>query len=1544
MKRKTTILALIIAALFMASCDNIASPETSLNGNSQTGLFVLKIDSLSTGRTILPAANINDFEKFDLTFTAGGQSPVIVSKTRAEIGEAIELAQGTWALEITAYITGPGEELVPAARGSESDIQIVAGTTVSKPVALNAIVSEGEGTFAYTVNYPGWVAIAQMTITPLSDGGTAEQTLDFIVSDPAIGALALNAGYYRVVTALTFEDNNAGKHEILHIYKNLTSSVTYTFTPANFEAITVTSTADSGTGTFRAALNNVSDGGAVKVMLPVGSVITLTNALPEINKSISIEGNGVILDGSGIGNTSQLLNISNTYAAVVIKRVHFRNRTTSGGYGAAIRNDGILTLQSCIFSGNKTTGSYGGAVYTSGTLTVQGCTFYNNTSGSYGGAIYRYGGTLTFTGNIFYGNTATYGGPIVYGGGGTVTSGGFNMTDKPDGAGTDQSGWTFTGSDTQVSAIPFGPVSFKLRTGVPAAITTRPEGYPETDFYGEPIPASNAAAGAVQAVSTGYYLDLGVSGSGMISVNAGSANADGLYDSGISVTLEVTDGNEVFWYWTLNGTQLPAQVTPKQYTLTMGGDTAVGAVFCNEVTSVNNTGTGTLRAALTNVSDRGVIRVTLPAGSVINLTSVLPEVNKSITIEGNGVILDGSGIAETGDYSQLLNIGSAGVVIKRVHFRNRTNSDYGAAIRNSGNLTLQSCIFSGNKTTASNAAGGVIYHNGGALTVQGCTFYKNLSNASNYSGSAIYNDFGTLILTGNIFYDNTASLYRPIVINQWGTVISGGFNVTDHPGGTDQSGWTFASSDTQVSVIPFGRVSFKSGKSASGVITARPEDYPDTDFYGDPIPASNAAAGAVQAAVTGYALDYGANGSGTVNIISGSANEDGFYNPGTSVTLQAANGMEVIHYWTLNGTQMQAPPTLNLYTLTINDDTVVRAVFYNEVTSAADGSGTGTLRAALTNVSDGGTIRVTLPAGSVINLTSVLPSIAKSITIEGNGIILDGSGIAETGNYSQLLNTGSSAGVVIKRVHFRNRTNSVYGAAIRNSGNLTLQSCIFSGNKTTASNAYGGAVYHHNGGALTVQGCTFYNNTSGYSGGAIYSSSGTLTFTGNIFYGNTASYGPIVGGGTVTSGGFNMTDKPDGTESSQSGWNFTSGDTQVSSIPFGPVSFKLKTGIPAVITTRPEDYPETDFYGDPIPASNAAAGAVQAVSTGYYLDYGVSGSGTVSVTAGSVNTDGFYDFGASVTLEATEGSKTFLYWTLNGTQLPTQPTPKQYTLTISGDTVVRAVFGSEVTNAADTGTGTLRTALTNASDGDTIKVMLPTGNVINLATVLPQITKSITIEGNGVILDGSGIAGTGNTSQLFYISGSSTTVVIKRFHFRNRTTSYYGTAIGNTGNLTLQSCIFSGNKAGSNGGVIYHSDGVLTVQGCTFYNNTSGYGGAIYKYGGTLTLTGNIFYGNTASYYGPIVYNSSGTSPTSGGFNVTDKPNGTGTSQSGWTFTDGDVQVSELPFELSSFKPKAGALGVITTRPDDYPETDFNGAPIPAANAASGAVQAAASD
>ncbi|GHU72922.1 hypothetical protein FACS189450_11670 [Spirochaetia bacterium] len=1560
MKRTIRLLAAalgtaLLAALLFACANPLMSPGGSGNSIPDSipeGKGIVRIDTgTGAARTAMPATV---FDHYEYWFSQDGGDTVEQKSPGA--GGKFELDAGTgWTVTVKAFAGAEDDTL--AAEGTSAAFNISAGVDAGTiPVTLHAVVGEGAGSFTYSLTYPATAAVESFTLTLLADDSPIDLFYWGIPSPTGTDPLTLSsteadipAGYYLARAVLKKGSVTRGKTEVVHIYNTLDTPLTWTFNDDNFAAPVVTSSADSGPGTLRDIIDGlVTAGETIFISLPEGNRVIRLDSPLYIYYDLTLQGNGVTLTPSASYDDSDVLLTVGSSGTVNISRVHFKNVQLPGFYGSAIYNAyTTVNLESCIFSGNRA--DSGGAIFNNGTLTVKGSTFYGN-SALEGGAILDWG-TLTLTGNVFYGNTAAYY-PVVAPYGNTVTSDGYNVVDLAYGTNDNQSGWTkHTDDKVPISILPVSAVSFRLLSGSGAAnvINPLPGDYPEADFYGNAITAP-AAAGAVQGnvSGTGYVLALSVNNSALGSVTASpEPNEDGLVNGTVTLTATPTGAGNQFVYWLVDGVKSGSS---SSRSLTVTDHTTVQAVFGHvvTVTSLNNSGTGTLRNALDNAQDGDIIRfnagLVTPGTSVIELDNYGLEVTENITIEGNGVTLK-PGASWSGSSSILYVFNSVTVNISRVHFKDGRATNSGAAVYfESGTLNLESCIFSGNEET-NFSGGGAIYNDYGDLTVKGSTFYGNSTSGN---GGAIMN-FGTLTLTGNVFYGNTADYDYPVVADYGNPVTSGGYNVVDLDYGTNtnQSGWAQHGNDkTPINTLPISPVSFKTlGSGAANVITTLPAEYPTTDFYGNAI-SNGAAAGAVQGSVSGggYVLALSVNSSALGSVAATQTpNADGLVSGG-SVTLTATptGSSSVFVYWLVNGANVGSA---NPKTLNVTAHTTVQAVFAHGITvTSLSNSGTGTLRAALANAENGDTIL--LPAGgSVIELDTSL-EIDKDLTIEGNGVTLtpsaswDGSGV--------LLIVGSyGVTAKISRVHFKDGRSTGDGGAIYKGylSTLNLESCIFSGNQAQGS----GAIYNFYG-DLTVKGSTFYGNSvTGNDGGAIYNVNGTVTLTGNVFYGNTTVGDfPVVGAygsGSVTSGGYNVADAVIGTSIGESGWTAAPGDAPISGLPISPVSFRPLTGSGAanVLTTLPAGYPVVDFYGNAI-TDGAAAGAVQgtASGSGFVLALSVNKSALGSVTASPTpNADGLVSGNVILTPVPNGADSEFAYWLVDGVNDGDTANPR--TFNVTAHTTVQAVFSPVViiTSLNDSGTGTLRDAVDNAQNGDIIRfnagLVTPGTSVIALDSML-EVTKNITIEGNGVTLTPSG-AWSVNDSLLgaYDPVGPGITVNISRVHFKDGRTTNAGAAILNDygTTLNLESCIFSGNVgSGASGGAIA-TFGYLTVKGCTFYENSADYGGAIYNdAGGTLTLTGNLFYGNTDTTSGdyPVVWANSGV-VSSGGYNVADVVIGTYNGESGWTAVTGDTTLTDLGISGDpvnddgddGFEPTDANLNIVPSGLSDFPTKDFYG-------------------
>ncbi len=191
---------------------------------------------------------------------------------------------------------------------------------------------------------------------------------------------------------------------------------------------TVTSLADSGPGTLRAAITQADQDitfDTINFDPSVVGTITLASALPDLSQTLTLDGPGasvLTVARSGASGTPAFSVFTvPTWAAVTISGL-----TVSGGNddsGGGISNSGTMTVADSTISGNNAGDLGGGGISNSGTMTVADSTISgNDVSYLGGGGIYN-SGTLTVTDSTISGNESFY-----PGGGGIFNNGTLAVT------------------------------------------------------------------------------------------------------------------------------------------------------------------------------------------------------------------------------------------------------------------------------------------------------------------------------------------------------------------------------------------------------------------------------------------------------------------------------------------------------------------------------------------------------------------------------------------------------------------------------------------------------------------------------------------------------------------------------------------------------------------------------------------------------------------------------------------------------------------------------------------------------------------------------------------------------------------------------------------------------------------------------------------------------------------------------------------------------------------------------------------------------------
>jgi hypothetical protein len=185
--------------------------------------------------------------------------------------------------------------------------------------------------------------------------------------------------------------------------------------------LTVTSPADSGTGSLRAALAAAHKGDTL-VFAPSldGQAITLSSGELLLTKNLTIAGPGAgELTVSG-NNASRVFEVAKgtqvTLSGLTISNGSANGSTNSTVQGGGIYNHGTLTVRACALSDNTAKNNGGGIANDSGaTMTISGSTLsHNSVTQGEGGGIANFS-TMTVSGSTLSGNSAYNGGGIYLG-------------------------------------------------------------------------------------------------------------------------------------------------------------------------------------------------------------------------------------------------------------------------------------------------------------------------------------------------------------------------------------------------------------------------------------------------------------------------------------------------------------------------------------------------------------------------------------------------------------------------------------------------------------------------------------------------------------------------------------------------------------------------------------------------------------------------------------------------------------------------------------------------------------------------------------------------------------------------------------------------------------------------------------------------------------------------------------------------------------------------------------------------------------------------
>ena len=485
-------------------------------------------------------------------------------------------------------------------------------------------------------------------------------------------------------------------------------------------------------------------------------------------------------------------------------------------------------------------------------------------------------------------------------------------------------------------------------------------------------------------------------------------------------------------------------------------------------------------------------------------------------------------------------------------------------------------------------------------------------------------------------------------------------------------------------------------------------------------------------------------------------------------------------------------------------------------------------------------------------------------TVSGNTAGADGGGVENYTGVAKLTNCTISANIAA----------GVGGGLTNNYGNSTasLTNCTVTGNTADG----GGGLY--NGGTVSVTSCTITANSGGAKGGGgLFNIKSPATLTDTIVAGNTNGSQPPgasdIAGGISVSGTFNLigTGGSGGLTNGVNGnivgatnpglakLGFYGGSTQTMALLPGSVAIGAGTVASAVTT---------DQRGLPLDSPpDIGAFQVQSGPLAWQVNTTADGAPGQLDLRGAVNLADVLPGGHTITFDpsvfATAQTITLTKGQLElintgGTQTITGPAAG---VTVSGggnsrvfqvDAGVTASF-SGLTIAggqADRGGGLLNmgnATLTNCTLTGS-KASKTGGGLANYATVtLANCTISGNTSGGGLANFGTATLTNSTVSKNSATNGGGLlcngTMTLTNCTVSGNTASKNGGGLANYGTVTLTNCTVSGNSAQSGGGLL--SIGTMTLTNCTVSGNSASSGGGLENRSGKATLIDTIVARNT---------------------------------------------------------------------------------------------------
>jgi len=356
------------------------------------------MDLATSGGTVkLSAKDYGESVNYDKTITIQGNG---ATTDQITINRDASLVSGLTADTVDVGASGKIQQGINLAKDAGT-VNLAASNAYGENVNYNkAITLNGNSATANSLtlnaNPSNIHSITAMTVDTGSSG-TIQKGLE--LSKVGVGTLVLSNKDYM---------ENVNYNKVVNIVANgaTTDKVTLSVDASGLSGLTAdTYQVDQG-GLISQGINLATEGST----LYIGSG-TFYERLT-LGKSLTLDGTGsTIINGQNAGTVIKV----NSGAYVTLKDLQVTGGYNTGENAGGITNDGVLTLENTLISGNNA--GRGGGIVNHGTLTMNSGTNIAGNSASEGAGIYSGSGTVTMnTGSTISGNgnlvNTNYGGGI----------------------------------------------------------------------------------------------------------------------------------------------------------------------------------------------------------------------------------------------------------------------------------------------------------------------------------------------------------------------------------------------------------------------------------------------------------------------------------------------------------------------------------------------------------------------------------------------------------------------------------------------------------------------------------------------------------------------------------------------------------------------------------------------------------------------------------------------------------------------------------------------------------------------------------------------------------------------------------------------------------------------------------------------------------------------------------------------------------------------------------------------------------------------------